>query len=91
MRFWHERTIRKLNADAFHFWPRASQMQAEFEDVRRKAVDWRREKDRIQSEALLLSLDEMRMREFKLPSLPEGVTPVTVGRGADREVVAEQP
>jgi HK97 family phage portal protein len=80
-RFWHIRTSRKLNSDGLEFWPNSKKLQTEFEDVTRKAVDWRREKERIAADSTILSLDEMRMREYKLPPLPDGVTPVTSGAG----------
>lgn len=78
-RFWHLRTIRKLNSDGLDFWPGQKNVQTEFEDVTRKAVDWRREKERMASDAMILSRDEMRMREYKLAPLPEGVEPAAVG------------
>jgi len=68
---WHLRTVRKLNFDALGFWPGSRSWMAQFEDVRRAAVDWRRESLRRQADERIMSVDEMRMREYQLPPLTE--------------------
>ncbi|KKN05598.1 hypothetical protein LCGC14_1085760 [marine sediment metagenome] len=66
VRTWHIRTTRKLNVDGLSFWPMWASLQTDFEDVRRNAVDWRREKLRRDADEGILTVDEMRMREYKL-------------------------
>jgi len=72
----HMRTTSRLNVDGLEFWPEHKLWQAEFEDVRRRATDWRRERDRLETDAMAMSLDEMRAREHGLPSLGSGVLTV---------------
>ncbi|MEN8172010.1 MAG: phage portal protein [Chloroflexota bacterium] len=74
--FRHMRTAYKLNVDGLDFWPEQKLWQAEFEDVRRRAVDWRRERDRLETDAMALSLDELRAREHGLPALASNVQTV---------------
>jgi len=74
---WHIRTERKLNVDALGFWPELSKWQAEFDDVRRGAVDWRREAPRRIVDGNILTVDEMRMREYKLPPMKDGEEPAS--------------
>jgi phage portal protein BeeE len=69
--FRHFLTKTKLNVDGLEFWPDHKKYQCEFEDVRRRTVDWRRERDRLETDAMVLSLDEMRAREHRLPSTKE--------------------
>lgn len=76
VRIRHTRTMSKLNVDGLNFWSQPLKWQAEFEDIVRKSADWSREKDRVLVDMKTLSLDEMRMREHKLPPLADGVVPV---------------
>lgn len=69
VRTWHNRTARKLNIDGINFWPQHKHWQADFIDITKVEVDWRREKLRIDADSMILSLDEMRMREYQLPPL----------------------
>ncbi len=62
----HVRVTRKLNVDGLDFWAQQQQWQTEFEDVRRTAVDWRREGVRRQVDGEILTIDEMRMKEHKM-------------------------
>lgn len=66
VRVWHTRSTRKLNIDGLPFWAQTSKWQTDFEDVRKSAVDWRRDKLRRDADEKILSLEEMRMREYKL-------------------------
>lgn len=72
----HTRTERKLNVDGLDFWAKWKIWQTEFEDIARKSLDWTAEKDRVIIDTMILSLDELRMREHKLPPLAEGVNTV---------------
>lgn len=69
VRTWHNRTTRKLNVDGLSFWPLWANLQTDFDDVRRNAVDWRREKLRRDADEGILTTDEMRMREYQLPPI----------------------
>lgn len=66
---WHERTTRKLNTDGLDFWSQPQKWQCEFEDVRRQAVDWRRESLRRAADERIMTIDEIRMREYNLPAI----------------------
>lgn len=75
---WHTRTERKLNVDGLDLFSRAAQLQTVFADIRKDSVDWRREKDRVLTWVQMLSLDELRAREFDLPPLGDGEVPLSL-------------
>jgi HK97 family phage portal protein len=80
----HLRTVRKLNADALGFWPRARTLAAKFEDVKKRATDWRRESLRINTIAKFFSVDEIRMAEFGAPPMADNEE-VASGTGNKRQ------
>lgn len=85
IRTWHVRTARKLNVDGMNYWAGHQQNQADFIDITKFEVDWRREINRIIADSMILSLGEMRMREYQLPPLPENEQPLALLLKPQRE------
>jgi len=81
---WHERTCRRVNGDALAFWPNHRRVMAMFEDVRKQAVDWRRESLRREADERIMTIDEMRQREYQLPPI-QGATVAQGGGRSDAD------
>lgn len=84
---WMTRTTRKVNVDGLDFWPQQNRWQTQFEDIRRQAVDWRREKLRRDADDKIFTIDEVRSREYQFPPIV-GV-PVDGGKNGDEGSIRE--
>lgn len=70
---WHTRFATKIDQDVLSFWPGASRYQARFYDVRK--VDWQMEAFKIKALSSVMTVDEIREREYQMPPIDEGVAP----------------
>lgn len=67
----HIRTQRKLNSDGMDLWPAAGRWACRFEDIKKRATDWRRESLKISTLLKVMTVDEIRSNEFNLGPMPK--------------------